>query len=30
MEEGMEHRYKKYQDKKYGNELTSQVQSNLT
>lgn len=29
MEEGMEHRYKKYQEKKYGNEMTSEIQSNL-
>ena len=29
MEEGMEHRYKKYQDAKYGNEMTSAAQSNF-
>ena len=29
MEEGMEHRYKKYQEKKYGNEMTSEIQSNV-
>ena len=29
MEEGMEHRYKKYQDAKYGNQITSQIQSNF-
>lgn len=29
MEEGMEHRYKKYQEKNYGNLMLSEVQSNL-
>lgn len=29
MEEGMEHRYKRYQEKKYGNEMTSEIQSNV-
>lgn len=29
MEEGMEHRYKKYQEKMYGNQMTSEIQSNL-
>ena len=29
MEEGMEHRYKKYQDSKYGTELTQMGQSNF-
>ena len=30
MEEGMEHRYKRYQDSKYGSEMTSEIQSNFT
>lgn len=29
MEEGMEHRYKKYQEKKYGSQMTSEIQSNV-
>lgn len=29
MEEGMQHRYKKYQEKLYGNQMTSTLQNNL-